>query len=65
MELGAIITILLATFMMVVGWGGMVRVTKQHRSFKVKVLCYFMIGCVVLSMLFIIFIILGHYFRVI
>ena len=65
MEPGTIITILLAAFIMVVGWVGMARITKQYKSFKVKVLCYFMLGCVVLAMLCIIFLILGHYFRII
>lgn len=61
----ATITIVLIVFIVVVSSVMMVKITKQYKSLKVKVLCYSLLGCVILSGFFVSFIIVGHYLKII
>lgn len=60
-----IITIVLIVSIIVLGSVGIVKVTKQYKSLTAKILLYFMLGCAIISGLFVIFIMVGRYYRVI
>lgn len=60
-----IMTIVLIVSTLILGWVGIVKVTKQYKSLTAKVLLYFMLGCAIISGLFVIFIMVGHYYLII
>lgn len=60
-----IMTIVLIVLSLVLSWIGIVNVTKKYKRLSAKVLLYFMLGCAIISGLFVIFIMIGHYYRII